>query len=373
MAITSSSSETEVAASGESWRRRYTWSGRVWVAPGRFPAKVIVAPNSPSARAQVRAAPAASAGASSGSVTVAKTRSGPAPSEAAVSSSEGRSPASAPSRLITRNGIATKAAATTAPAVWNGRVSPKVDSSHGPSTPRRPKASSRATPPTVGGSTMGSSTSERTSALPGNGTRASSQASGTPISSESSSAQPETTSDSRSAWVTCGVVRWWSREGQSVLASTPTSGSSRKATPTSAGTSSPAGTPRRTAPPAPAPGLPDRTGPPTTPRFTPAPPAPASHPRSSVHHAPHTSRRALFRPPPSVGAPHGTAGATGARGAYEHVSERPVRHERRSAPRAPPPPGLRAAGTRPSAAAPAPCRRRATSRRPPPPWRARCP
>ena len=36
--------------------------GMVWVRPGRLPAKVMVAPNSPSARAQHRAAPATSDG-----------------------------------------------------------------------------------------------------------------------------------------------------------------------------------------------------------------------------------------------------------------------------------------------------------------------
>lgn len=54
--------------------------------PGRFPAKVMVAPNSPRARAQVRAAPAARPGATMGSVTVKNTRTGEAPREAAVSS-----------------------------------------------------------------------------------------------------------------------------------------------------------------------------------------------------------------------------------------------------------------------------------------------
>ncbi|GAA2956230.1 hypothetical protein GCM10020227_24190 [Streptomyces flavovirens] len=68
---------------------------------------------------------------------------------------------------MTRNGIATKVAARTAPEVWNGSVSPKVSSSHGPSSPRRPKARRRATPPTVGGSTIGRRTRERTKALPG--------------------------------------------------------------------------------------------------------------------------------------------------------------------------------------------------------------
>src|SRR5581483_10711784 len=48
---------------------RYTSSGVVWVVPEKLPAKVIVAPNSPSARAQVSAPPAARAGATAGRVT----------------------------------------------------------------------------------------------------------------------------------------------------------------------------------------------------------------------------------------------------------------------------------------------------------------
>lgn len=108
---------------------------------------------------------------------------------------------------MTRNGIATKVAARTAPEVWKGSVMPNVSSSHGPSRPRLPKASSRATPPTVGGSTIGRSTSERTKVLPGNSVRASSQASGTPSTSDSPSAQKETSSDSFSAWVVSGLVR----------------------------------------------------------------------------------------------------------------------------------------------------------------------
>lgn len=106
-----------------------------------------------------------------------------------------------------RNGMATKVAASTAPEVWNGRVIPKVSSSQGPSSPRRPKARRSATPPTVGGSTIGRSTRDRTNALPGKSTRASSQASGTPRTRERPRAQAETIRDSLSAWVVPGLVR----------------------------------------------------------------------------------------------------------------------------------------------------------------------
>ena len=58
----------------------------VWVRPGKLPAKVIVAPNSPSARAQHSTAPAATPGATSGSVTRRNAVQRPAPSVAAASS-----------------------------------------------------------------------------------------------------------------------------------------------------------------------------------------------------------------------------------------------------------------------------------------------
>lgn len=136
---------------------------------------------------------------------------------------------------MTRNGIATKVAATTAPEVWKGSVIPKVFSSQGPSSPRRPKPRSSATPPTVGGSTIGSRTRERTNALPGKSVRASSQASGTPSSRERPSAQKETSRESLSAWVTPGLVRWVPRSAQDVRARIPINGISRNATASSAG------------------------------------------------------------------------------------------------------------------------------------------
>ena len=63
--------------------------------------------------------------------------------------------------------MATKVSAITAPAVVNGSVMPNRRSSHWPTSPRRPKASSRATPPTTGGSTIGKVTSARTRLRPG--------------------------------------------------------------------------------------------------------------------------------------------------------------------------------------------------------------
>src|SRR5699024_980716 len=57
------------AASRSLSSRRYTARGRVWVRPTMLPAKVMVAPNSPRARAQASTAPAAIDGPTMGSVT----------------------------------------------------------------------------------------------------------------------------------------------------------------------------------------------------------------------------------------------------------------------------------------------------------------
>ena len=57
-------------------------SGRVWVVPGKLPAKVMVAPNSPSARAQASTAPATSAGRTAGMVTRRKAYQRDAPERA---------------------------------------------------------------------------------------------------------------------------------------------------------------------------------------------------------------------------------------------------------------------------------------------------
>src|SRR5690606_16601097 len=142
----------------------------------------------------------------------------------------------APSTLITRNGIATNASAMITAAVVNGSVIPKPASSHCPTSPRRPSTSSSATPPTTGGSTSGTVTSARTSRRPGNSTRASSQASGTPNSRQKAVATVADTSDSRSASSTCGSASRSSSVGQGARTSRPASGSTRKASPATAGT-----------------------------------------------------------------------------------------------------------------------------------------
>ncbi len=82
----SSTRLSTIAEPGSTSRARYTASGVVCVTPLKLPANVMVAPNSPSARAQVRAAPAASDGPIDGSVTRRNTVQRLAPRVAAASS-----------------------------------------------------------------------------------------------------------------------------------------------------------------------------------------------------------------------------------------------------------------------------------------------
>src|SRR5664279_1100552 len=131
----------------------------VWVVPGKLPAKVTVAPNSPSARAQHSTLPATRLGQINGRVTRRKVANGADPNVAAASSRPRSAERIAPSTVTTRNGIATNVSATTTPAVVNGSVIPNQESRNRPTIPLRPSTSSSATPPTTGGSTSGSVTS----------------------------------------------------------------------------------------------------------------------------------------------------------------------------------------------------------------------
>ena len=110
----------------------------VCVTPGRLPAKVIVAPNSPSARAQVSTRPAASEGQISGSVTRRNTVLRDAPRLRAASSRRLFMDRSPDSTVITKNGIATNDSATTTPARLNGSVIPVALSRGLPMNPLRP-------------------------------------------------------------------------------------------------------------------------------------------------------------------------------------------------------------------------------------------
>ncbi|SKW49671.1 Uncharacterised protein [Mycobacteroides abscessus subsp. abscessus] len=83
------------------------------VTPCRDPAKVKVAPNSPSERAKASTVPEASAGITRGNETRRNTVVGGAPRLAATSSYRCPVVASAPCRLMTRNGSETKVCAST--------------------------------------------------------------------------------------------------------------------------------------------------------------------------------------------------------------------------------------------------------------------
>src|SRR5262245_32610761 len=177
----------------------------VVVLPGKLPANVIVAPNSPSARAQHSTVPATTPGAMAGSVTRRNVSQRDAPSVAAASSNRGSALRKAPSTEITRNGIATNASATTTPVVVNGSETPNHESRYWPRIPRRPRTSSNATPPTTGGSTSGTVTNARNTPRPGRSLRASSHASGTPSTRQTTVARLAQTSDRSSACPTSSL------------------------------------------------------------------------------------------------------------------------------------------------------------------------
>src|SRR6266568_2163021 len=87
--------------------------GIVSVWPGKLPANVIVAPNSPRARAQHNTAPAPRDGATMGTVIRRNTAIRLAPSVAAASSKPWSADRNAPSTVMIRNGMATKVSAST--------------------------------------------------------------------------------------------------------------------------------------------------------------------------------------------------------------------------------------------------------------------
>src|SRR5216684_1579187 len=154
--------------------------GSVWVSPGMLDTKVIVAPNSPMARANERMVPAMMPGNMSGSVTVRKTQTGWAPSVLAASSSP-RSTASMDSCIArTRSGNPITALARAAPVHRNANTIPNVSARKAPIGPRRPNRRSRMNPVTTGGSTSGRNTIPFRIDLPQNLPRDSSMAMSSP-------------------------------------------------------------------------------------------------------------------------------------------------------------------------------------------------
>ena len=179
----------------------------VWVRPCRLPAKVIVAPNSPSARGPGTAGRRRrSPGRSAGSVT--------APERGPRAGAErGRGllepgvalRAAHPPPSTTRNGSATNGLGHHDPGRAEGQGQPGAPRRAGaPSSPRRPNAASSATPPTTGGSTSGTVTSARPKRRRRPGRRGPApHASGTPRTRQSPVAQiDEQISESTSASVT---------------------------------------------------------------------------------------------------------------------------------------------------------------------------
>ena len=122
-----------------------------------------------------------------------------APRVAAACSSRRLLDRSAPSTVMMRKGMATKASAMTTAAVVNGIWTPNTSYRTCPTSPRRPNASRRATPPTTGGRTSGRVTRARTHAPPKARLRHISQASGIPSTREIAVAASEVTSESRRA------------------------------------------------------------------------------------------------------------------------------------------------------------------------------
>src|SRR5438445_1500127 len=123
---------------------------------------------------------------------------------------------------------------------------PKVVASQPPSRPRRPNASSRATPPTTGGRTMGSTVTARSTARPGKVSRARVQASGTPKTRAIAVADKEASSDRRSAVRTSGDRSWSQIALPGVRSTRPISGIRKNAAPIPASTSNATGAAGRT-------------------------------------------------------------------------------------------------------------------------------
>ncbi len=113
----------------------------VCVSPGMLATKVMVAPNSPSARAKARIAPTSRPGTASGSETSTKRQAGLAPSVPAAASRRGSivSKESRIARTISGNPITAQASA--APVQRNDSTMP-TSASAWPKMPRRPKATS---------------------------------------------------------------------------------------------------------------------------------------------------------------------------------------------------------------------------------------
>src|SRR5580704_2023986 len=114
--------------------------------------------------------------------------------------------------------------------------------------PVRPNASSSATPPTTGGSTSGKVTRARSRRWPGKLLRASTHASGTPITTEIAVLAVAVHSERTRAWVASDPLRAAPSLPQGARISRPAKGKIKNAIAISAGASKGAGTDREVPP-----------------------------------------------------------------------------------------------------------------------------
>ena len=197
-------------------------SGIVRVTPSLEPAKAMVAPNSPRLRPRARAVPRARAGVASGSVTCARTRHGPAPRLRAVTSARLSRLRSAASRVTTRKGMETNTWAITTAVVEKAMGIPHSFRC-APSRPRLPKVDSSAIPATTGGIVIGSTARIRAILTPGQ-LRASSSASGTPSTTQTTVELKQVRIDSHRAACADGVASSWGSCPQDTRVPIPTRG-----------------------------------------------------------------------------------------------------------------------------------------------------
>ena len=175
----------------------------------------MTAPNSPRPAAKAVTAPARMPGEISGSVTVRKRSTGPAPRVRAAASSPG-STLSMPRRTArTISGKDITAVASAAPSVVKTRRMPNQSLSGPPIGPRTPNSISSPQPTTTGGTTSGRWTNASSSIRPGKRPRASSQATATAGTRETATDRVATSRLSRTACHSSGVSRTLTAPSQS--------------------------------------------------------------------------------------------------------------------------------------------------------------
>ncbi len=226
--------EARWPAPGVGLEREVDASGMVWVRPGRLPAKVMVAPNSPRARAHASTAPAMQRRAHGGQRHPAEHvpatgAEGPRPPPPGG----GRGRRRAASTVTTRNGMATNVSASTTPAVVKGRrIAEPVDerlADAGPAVRRREQrhaADDRREHHRQSAERRGRSRAR------GSPTRARTQARGTPSTIDTAVAESEQINDRRRAWSDDSSVSRLQASLQGTRARSPRKGRAKKATAT---------------------------------------------------------------------------------------------------------------------------------------------